>query len=39
VQLSVPTVAHGFNGPMPEPSVLATEAINLRNDLLEPPRG
>jgi len=39
VHLSVPTVAHSFNGPIPEPSVLAAEAINLRNDLLEPPRG
>jgi MscS family membrane protein len=36
VQLAVPTVAHTFTGKMPELSVLATEAVNLRDDLLKP---
>ena len=36
VQLAVPTVAHSFTGKMPEFEALATEAVNLRGDLIQP---
>ncbi len=34
VHLAVPTVAHSFNGKLPELETLAKEAVNLRSDLI-----